>query len=82
VIVTALMTDPLAAAMHDLKRLGHRIVLVCIDESIDEVTVPAIRGLVVFHVDSDTIETPKPSRKHYATQMSPGSMPVAVDGTR
>jgi uncharacterized protein (DUF58 family) len=78
VVVTALMTDALAAAMADLKRVGHRLVLV----GIDEVTTPPIRGLLVHRVDSDSIHAPKPSRRHYAVQMNPGTMTAVADRVR
>ncbi len=67
VIVTALMTDPLAAAMAELVRGGHRLVLV----TIDEVVAPPIRGLMTFKVDGERVAGPRPVRRRYARQLHP-----------
>ena len=74
VIVTALMTDPLSAAMADLARAGHRLVLV----TIDEVKPPPIRGLVTFSVSSESIAGPRPPRRRYAMQLHPAHPAVTA----
>jgi uncharacterized protein (DUF58 family) len=67
VVVTALMSDPLAAAMAELVRAGHRLVLV----TIDEIDVPPIRGLLTFRIASDQVAGPRPPRRRYARQLHP-----------
>lgn len=74
VVVTTLMTDALRAAMADLARSGHRLVLV----SIDEIDIPPIRGLVTFRVDSSSIEQPRTSRRRYAVQLNPAPLTGVV----
>lgn len=74
VIVTALMTDPLAAAMAELARARHRLVLV----TIDDVTPPAIRGLVTFKVDGEHVAGPRPPRRRYARQLHPSDPAVVA----
>lgn len=79
VVVTALMTDALAAAMYELQRAGHRLVLV----TIDEVQAPPIRGLVTFRIDGSRIEAPRPQRRRYAVQLlSPAVTGVTDAGSR
>jgi uncharacterized protein (DUF58 family) len=77
VIVTALMTDPLAAAMAELARAGHRLVLV----SIDEVNPPPIRGLVTFQIPSERVAGPRPPRRRYARQLHPTDPAIAASIT-
>jgi uncharacterized protein (DUF58 family) len=74
VIVTALMSDPLAAAMAEIARAGHRLVLV----TIDEVEAPPIRGLVTFRVDGASVAGPRPPRRRYARQLHPTNPAVAT----
>ncbi|HEX5164427.1 MAG TPA: DUF58 domain-containing protein [Thermomicrobiales bacterium] len=74
VVVTALMSDPLAAAMAELARAGHRLVLV----TIDEIATPPIRGLLTFKIDSDQVAGPRPPRRRYARQLHPIHHPVTA----
>ena len=46
VVITALMTPPLAATLASLREAGHRPVLV----AVDRLTAPPIRGLTVHHL--------------------------------
>ncbi|HUG16413.1 MAG TPA: DUF58 domain-containing protein [Thermomicrobiales bacterium] len=59
VIVTPLMSDPLAVIMADLARSGHRVVLI----GIDDVETPPIRGLLVYAVAADRV---RPSHDRWA----------------
>lgn len=70
VIVTPLMSAPLAAVMADLAASGHRVVLV----GIDHLEPPPIRGLVFFTVDGTLIRTP---RDRWARR-SPGQRAAAA----
>ncbi|MGH9175581.1 MAG: DUF58 domain-containing protein, partial [Vicinamibacterales bacterium] len=74
VVVTALMSDPIAAALADLARAGHRLVLV----TIDDVPLPPIRGLLTFRVDGSSIAGPRPPRKRYALQLHPSHPAVSA----
>jgi uncharacterized protein (DUF58 family) len=55
VVVTPLMSAPLAGVMADLAHSGHRVVLV----GIDDVETPPIRGLIAFKVDGSLIRAPR-----------------------
>jgi uncharacterized protein (DUF58 family) len=70
VVVTAMMTDSLAAVLFDLARVGHRLVLV----TIDEVDAPHIRGLLTYQVESDQVATPRPQRRRYAVHLHPAAV--------
>lgn len=74
VIVTALMTDALAAVMSELTRAGHRLVMI----AIDDVETPPIRGLVTFKVDGSRVAGPRPPRRRYARQLHPSHPSVTT----
>jgi uncharacterized protein (DUF58 family) len=74
VIVTALMTDAIAAVMIELARVGHRLVLI----TIDDIEAPAIRGLLTYRIDSDSISQPTPVRRRYAVQLNPAPLTGVV----
>ncbi len=78
VVVTALVTDATAAVLANLHQAGHRVVLV----TIDDVEVPAIRGLLVFRLDSAGIDTPRSARRRYAIQMNPVALSGLVERQR
>ncbi|HAX26188.1 MAG TPA: DUF58 domain-containing protein [Chloroflexi bacterium] len=78
VIVTALVTDATAAVLVNLHQAGHRVVLV----TIDEVAVPAIRGLLVYQLDSAGIGTPRNQRRRYAIQMNPVALAGLIERQR
>lgn len=77
VIVTALMTDALAAALHELHHGGHRLLLV----PIREMEIPAVRGMVVQRVDTSNITLPRAQRRRYSvlTTVKNGAVPVQHD---
>lgn len=70
VVITALMTDPLAAAIADLLRAGHRVVLA----TVDDINIPPLRGLMTFRLDNSLLKSPRPHRRRYATQMNPAPL--------
>ncbi len=51
VVITALMTPPLAATLASLREAGHRPVLV----AVDRLTPPPIRGLTVHHLPDELL---------------------------
>jgi uncharacterized protein (DUF58 family) len=67
VVVTAIMTDALAAVLAELQRVRHRLVVV----TIDEVEVPPLRGMIVVPIDGSGIELPSAGRPRYAVHLTP-----------
>ena len=70
VVITAIMTDSIAATLAELTREGHRVVVV----TIDEVDTPPIRGLLTFRIDLAAVQTPATHRRRYAVQMNPAPL--------
>jgi uncharacterized protein (DUF58 family) len=70
VVISAIMTDTIAATLAEIAREGHRLVLI----TLDDVTPPPIRNLLTFRVDSTTVQDPTPHRRRYAIQMNPAPL--------
>jgi uncharacterized protein (DUF58 family) len=75
VVITAIMTDAIAAVLAELLRAGHRVMVV----TIDEVEVPPMRGLIVTHLDGSGLDAPRQHRRRYAIQMTPVPLVGVVD---
>jgi uncharacterized protein (DUF58 family) len=58
VVVTAIMTDPVAAILDELSRDGHQLVVV----AIGDVAVPAIRRMRVYEIPTDLLRPWIPGR--------------------
>lgn len=72
VIITGIMTDPIASVMAEMAAEGHRVVVLAIG---DDVQVPPMRGVSVFPIDQERLSAAVPKGHHYAVRMTSAEVP-------
>lgn len=73
VIVTGIMTEPMAAVIGEMVAEGHQVVVLTIG---DDVEVSATRGVMVFPIDLSRLRHAIPKQHHYAVRMTSGEVPT------
>jgi uncharacterized protein (DUF58 family) len=73
VIVTGIMTDPIASVMAEMVNEGHQVVVLTIG---DDVRVLPMRGVTVFPLDQERLKDAVPRHHHYTIRMTSGEVPT------
>jgi uncharacterized protein (DUF58 family) len=76
VVITALMTPPLAATLASLREAGHRPVLV----AVDRLTAPPIRGLTVHHLPDELLVAERRRQNAAGAEDGSRAAPLAAVG--
>jgi hypothetical protein len=72
VVVTGIMSDPIAAVIIEMVSEGHQVVVLTIGDDVD---VVPMRGVTVFPIDQRRLRHAVPKNQHYAVRMTTGEVP-------
>lgn len=72
VVITGIMTDPIASVIAEVLNEGHQVVLVAIGDDVD---APPMRGITVFRISEERLTNAVPRHHHYAVRMTSAEVP-------